>query len=181
MTAIKEWTLPEAQAAQRAFELANAADPLASSRTDGPFWQWVALRDLDFMRQRYEDGDHSVVLQAVHRCAQRSIPLPDWVAQAFVAGYNRVVNCRAKSWDDVFGRPYPKGANLNALRKRRTIRFAVWNEVQRILMSEPDTAIDAGLFERVGKSVRLPVGKTEADKLYYQAAKVLGLAQRPRG
>lgn len=179
MTAIKEWTLQEAQAAQAA---ALAADPTRSDSDPSlPLFQWVALHQLDALRQQFDAGDGMALLAAVRHCANHDLAMPAWVADAFIQCYDRVLTCRAGSWDDVFGRPYPKGANLNAMRKRRTLRFAVWNEVQRILMSEPDTAIDAGLFERAGAAIRPPIGKTQAEAYYYAAAKMNGAAQRPKG
>ena len=141
--------------------------------------EWT-LQELDLERQRFEAGDGMALLAAIRKCANHDLAMPAWVAEAFIERYDRVLNCRAGSWDDVFGRPYPKGANLNAMRKRRTLRSAVWNEVQRTLKSEPGTTINRDLFQIIGERMRPPVAGPEAEKIYYAAAKMLGLAQRPR-
>lgn len=78
-----------------------------------------------------------------------------------------MLNCREKSWDVVFGAPFPKGANIRARRKKRTLMFAVLNEVRRIRDSDPERTIDAHLFEEVG--AKFNIGKTLADEYYYAA------------
>ena len=143
------------------------------------FYDDDALHELDLLRQRYEAGDSFSLMQAVFKCAQRSLVMPAWVAQPFIDGYYAVVNCRAKSWDDVFGSPYPKGAQLAARRKRRLALVAVWNAATAILMKEPDVAIDVGFFERIGRDAHPPVGKTLAAELYYAAERMFGPPRRP--
>ncbi len=38
---------------------------------------------------------------------------------SFLAAYRKVRQYKAKSWDDVFGNPHPKGAHLGARRQKR--------------------------------------------------------------
>lgn len=113
------------------------------------------------------------VLAAVRVCAARGLVLPDWLAREFILRYDAVLNARAGSWDDpaAFGRPYKKGAQLAAIRKRRLLRWAVHDEVTRIRSMEPDTPTDEALFERVG--AKFHVAKTLCAELYYSAERQL--------
>ena len=175
MTALNEWTLQEAQAATDA---ALAADPpRASADPTLPLFQWAALQDIEASRAVIERGDGFALLGAVRKCANHDLAMPEWLAKQFIRRYDRVLNCRAEIWDEVFGKPYPKGTDINAMRKRRELGFAVWLEVQSILNQEPETTIDAGLFERVGE--RFKIGKSFADKLYYSGRSELVWREDP--
>jgi hypothetical protein len=52
------------------------------------------------------------------------LPLPDWAAEAFISGYDDVLNCRVGSWDEAFGKPWP-GKHLPELAQRRRLQFAI--------------------------------------------------------
>jgi len=169
MMAAAEWTLQDAQAAT---EAALAADPARSSGDPTlPVFQWATAQEVDALRAVIEGGDGFALLGAVRKCANHGIPMPEWLAKQFIRRYDRVLACRLGSWDDAFGRPYPKGKHLNALRKQREKRFAVYNAVRAAKASDPKIAIDAILFEKVGDS--LGIGKTLAETLYYQAKRMM--------
>ena len=136
-----------------------------------------AIARIEALRETVLAGDGFALLGAVRICANFDLVMPEWLAREFIQRYDRVLTCEADSWDDAFGRPYPKGTHLNALRKQRRLKHAVWGEVQSILMREPATAIDAHLFERVG--ARLNIGKTLAASYYYAAVRLSGPAKRP--
>lgn len=157
------WTCEQAWEAQVASGKAGQPDPT------GPFFRWAACHRLELEAKRFNGGDKMALLAAIRICANHDIPLPPWASSAYIAAYDRVLNCRAKSWDSVFGKPYPAGVHLAALRKRREKSFAVHIEVKRILASAPDTPIDEHLFERVGKPLGL--GKTLAGEFYYAVEK----------
>ena len=168
VTVNKEWTLEEAWAANQAV-LEENPEKLISDPTL-PFAQWAALRQLDECRKNYEE-DRYQLMTAIRICAAHHLPLPDWAADAYIKAYDSVNNARAKSWNTVFGLPYPKGTHLSAVRKRRIKKFAVWNEITQILKTQPDTPIDEYLFEMVGKKFGL--GKTLASEYYYAAKQQL--------
>lgn len=178
MTADKDWTLEQAHLAQEQHARDRGLHSIAQVGPDGPLYQWFALHELDRLRAEFDRGDSTALLAAIRKCANHDVVLPEWVSRAFISAYDRVLACEAKSWDDVFGRPYPSGANVSAMRKRRRLRYAVRNEIQRILDAELATAIDVGLFERVGE--RLALGKTATQELYYESVKLLGPVCRPR-
>jgi len=96
--------------------------------------------------------------------------MPEWVSKAFIRGYDQVLTCSSGSWDDVFGRPYKKGAHLSRMRQARAKRLAVWSRVNAAVhRNEP---INRELFESIGRD--LGIGKTRAEELYAEAKNRLG-------
>lgn len=158
----KNWTFDQIAAATNA---ALEADPsLSGSDPTLPIFQWAALHQLDVLEEAYKK-DPFYLMQAIYVCAIHGLPLPDWGSCAYLAAYYKIVNAKSGSWDGVFGRPYPKGAHLAAIRKKRKFKHAVFQEVSKIKESQPDVAIDDGLFGKVGKKFGL--GKTLASEYYY--------------
>jgi hypothetical protein len=126
-----------------------------------------AILDLEALEKQFNAGDDFALLLAIRKCANFDLVMPDWVARNFIRRFDLVLNCRTKSWDEAFGRPYSKGKHLKAMRDDREQRFIVWNHIRGILATDPDTVIDEALFERVGAD--LGIGKTRCGRLYYEA------------
>ena len=143
---------------------------------DDPIFQQAALHALDNLKSRFEAGDEFALLTAIRKCANFNIVMPEWVASAYIARYDRVHFCQVDSWDKAFGRPYPKGVHVGKLRRRLELRFDVYNRIRKVLTREPDTPIDDGLFEKVGADVG--IGKTFCKELYYQAARLAPLSRQ---
>lgn len=173
----KSWTHDQAWAAQEKFRKSGGA----SADPAGPFNQWVALRSLDEMKITFEGGDSFTLMRAIRLCANRDLVMPDWVQRGYIQAFDKVNNYRAKSWDEVFGKPLPKGANLNALRKKREKSILVLNQIQRRIgrnqildkttqdwKSDPLVSIDDELFRDVGIQFGLGVTLT---KEYYASEK----------
>lgn len=159
----KDWTPDEAIAAD---DDAQKSDPHYEFR-HGPLCQWQALHDLDGLESSFDSGDRAALFAAIRLCASRELPLPPWAAAAFIAGYDEVLNCRADSWDDVFGRPWPRGFHLNEARHRRQKKFQIFLRIRDIRESDPTRSLDEQFFEEIGKE--FAVGKTLCKKLYYLA------------
>ena len=133
-------------------------------------------RALAWLRRAFEAGDRSSLLAAIRVCARSGLPLPDWASTAYIRAFDEVRNAEALSWDEVFGRPYPKGIHRNAERKRGRLRRVIAHRVKAIRASEPGTPIDEALFERVGAEFH--IGKTLASELYYEAPQRLQSTRR---
>lgn len=155
-------TIEEAFAAHKVFLNEN---PERRNDPTTPYGQWCGKRELAVCEKQYEHNPY-MLLMAIRICANHDLPLPGWAAKAYIAAYDSVTNARAKSWDEVFGAPYPKGTNLAATRKRRVLKHAVWNEIHRIKKVNPDTPIDSHLFECIGAG--FGIGKTLAEEFYYE-------------
>lgn len=148
-------------AALRSDEKRSRADPTLSVH------RYFALEALDAAGKQFEDGDKSVVLPSIRRCAQHDLALPTWLSAAYIAAYDEVLNCRVGSWDEAFGRPFPKGTNLAARRKKRNLMFGVYKEVNA--KHAAGAAIDTAMFEEVGKLHN--IGKSLCAEYYYEAKK----------
>lgn len=133
-----------------------------------PVFQYAAMEAIEIERQRFTAGDKMALFGAIRKCANHDLVMPRWVADAFVRGYDEVLNCRVGSWDKAFGKPYP-GKHLNALRKRRVNRFLVKQEIESALREGERTtgrrpAIDNELFEAVAQ--KLHINRDLVSKLY---------------
>lgn len=143
---------------------------------DSPLFQFIGAQQINEKREQVEKGCGFTVLYCIRICVTNGLVAPEWLAYAFNRRYDAVKEGLAISWDDSksFGKPYKKNTNKTALRKRRLLTFQAWNKASEIIEAEPDTPIDSSFFERVGKSIRPPVGKTSAEKAYYRAKKLFG-------
>lgn len=160
------WTFDEAYAEHSQWLIAN---PDKKSHPAAPLYQWFALQKLNQLEACFADGDEFALMDAIHECAKHDLVLPEWAARAYLKGYYAVVNARSKSWDEVFGSPYPPRVKLHNARTNRVNGAIIYDLVNQILMDEPKTPIDRGLFERVGKMVN--VSDSQAEKLYYKEKK----------
>lgn len=142
-------------------EATSHVDALAISR-------WGHAQKLTIDRSRFEADP----LAGVYICAIYDLVMPDWLAAAFARGYECVKGGDAKSWDEGFGLPHAKGTQLPRLRFAMRTRSAIFNDVVDALRLDPTRAIDAGLFEEVGR--RHGAGKTLAEELYREQADLLG-------
>ena len=122
-------------------------------------------QEIEQCRIQFEGGESRALLSALYHCAMRDFPMPDWLSRAFLRAYREGIHYKVRSWDDVFGSPSPKGKNLELARVRRTQIFEVYLCVRGIIDREPNTAIDQGLFERVGKE--LGISWSTVKNLYY--------------
>jgi hypothetical protein len=127
-------------------------------------------RTLADLKKQFEAGSEFALLAAIRVCARANMVMPDWVADAYVVRYDKILNCHAASWDEVFGKPYP-GKHISGLRERRALRFAVYGRIREILNRAPETNIDEALFENVG--LEFSIGKTLCNELYYEAVRSL--------
>jgi hypothetical protein len=141
-----------------------AADPSRSFADPTlPIFRLHGMERLEQERLHFEAGNKMSLLAAIRICANHDLVMPEWVALAFIAGYDKVLNCRANSWDAVFGNPYSKGKHLAAMRKKRELSPAVWLAVNDA--RNQGATVDENLFEQVGKELGL--GKTLAAEYYY--------------
>jgi hypothetical protein len=171
----KDWTFEEVLVANED-TLAKTPGRSASDPTL-PLFQWLAFRSLEHCKEEFE-RDSYWLMTAIRICANHDLPLPEWAAKAYIKAYDAVNNAREKSWDVVFGKPYPKGRHLKATREKRMLKFAVLNEVNATLQNNPDTAIDEYLFEVVGE--KFNIKKTLASEYYYEAKKQIDSWVIPR-
>jgi hypothetical protein len=118
-------------------------------------------------REGYEAGDKddnkAALLQMILICVQDQRPLPDWAGTAFEKVYHKVLTGEFRSWDDVFGKPHPKGRHLNAVR----LENQMWEVYARVrdIHKKDGVPINNELFEHVGTELGLG-GRTTVSELY---------------
>lgn len=124
----------------------------------------------DGCKEEYEKGNKWALMQAILVCAMENIPLPKWTAQAYELAYDAVRTGKAKSWDDVFDKPYPPSTHLNKVAKRCEILWPLYQRVQEIISKSPGRPVDVSLFEEVARE--FCIGKTQASEYYYEAKQI---------
>lgn len=158
-------TLEEAQAQSDADESRGAVD------------RYFGARELLHRRAYYEKDP----LAGMACCAMYDLVAPEWLAKAYLRGYYKVSNCVVGSWDDAFGRPFPKGKHLASMRRAKRNRLKAASAFSDILRADPDRPVDKALFEEIG--TRIGEGATRAEELYREAVRMgmASTAEKVRG
>lgn len=156
----REWTFEDAVAAVRKFSEETPDSWPTTYELDR------TLKLLDLYKEKYET-DKRYLMEAIVLCAQDNLPMPKWVADGLINAHREIRTFQKKSWDEVLGRPFPKGAHLEKLKNDESLRIPVSRAVKRIIAEDPRQPIDAGLFEAVG--AEFGIGKTKAEELYREA------------
>jgi len=163
MMQLYSWTHDDAWQAQEEWE--KRYGPNIAGR--GPFFRWIGATELKTIYEKYRTGNCSAIMEALSICSLNSLPIPQWCEKAFLVSYRKVKFYKAKSWDDVFGRPHPKGMHVEAKRQELEKSYLIYRRIEQIKKEEPHTAIDGALFERVGKEFGVG-GKTLTEGYYYR-------------
>jgi len=164
------WTEEDAEKAQEAWvEKRNGVDG-----PGGPFFRWEIAQYLKKLYQwhikRGRDAASPEIMEALLWCSFSSLPIPRWCEKAYRRAYARIRLYKAKSWDDVFGRPYPKGTHIEAKRQALENGCEVYLRIKEIKEENPSIPIDGHLFERVGRELGVG-GKTLTEECYYRRKK----------
>lgn len=125
--------------------------------------RWLAAREMVARREAIISSGRNV-LDAVADCARLGLPLPGWLAAAFLTRHSAVRHCRVPSWDDpqAFGSPYP-GAG----------RVPTRTQLSAMALRDRSIPLLQALFDPAGR-YRLP--RTAAG--YAEAAAKLGLSPK---
>ncbi len=164
MLELYSWDLETACRVQNEWEDNNGAGR-------GPLFRWIGAEELKGLYETYKEKKNpALIIEVLHICSLNSLPLPRWCEMGFLKAYRKVRQYRAKSWDDVFGRPHKKGTHLETKRQEREKPHLVYRRIEEIRKNEPLTAIDGDLFERVGKELGIGA-KTLTESYYYKELK----------
>ena len=142
--------------------LADGQEP----KDEDPFKKWVAVQKIKQWHKQFKKGDKQVVLPSLSECIRAKLPIPRWVELAFLSSCDDARYYRLKSWDEAFGKPYPKNARVESRRDWLKIREALFVRVRKILTEKPDTRIDSALFERVAQEFN--ISRSDANTMYYE-------------
>jgi hypothetical protein len=118
---------------------------------------------LKILKRKFDGGRKAALLMAIRSCCWMRRPLPEWARLAFLQAYDSATGFDIKSWDEVFGRPHPKGTHLAKEKKYLAVRSLIWERVRASkAMGKP---INKELFEGIGKD--LGVAGSVASEIYY--------------
>ena len=120
---------------------------------------------LEYAKRQFDGGDRSGVLASMYLCMFMKVPPPEWLRDAFIEAYESVASFEAKSWDDAFGKPHPKGARLKDRKKHAELAYPIILRVQQLAAS--GKSIDKELFEKVGAELKPTVSGSTASDIYY--------------
>lgn len=131
-------------------------------------------KEVDRLQQLCQAADGGVsVMRGLHLCLLHSLPIPEWLAREFIARYLRVSDAQVGSWDDAFGRPYPKRTRLHVVRERRRlvrlVHSAVWQLSGASIHDARGVSINRILFDQVGEMRGIHCSGSKAERLYYEA------------
>lgn len=160
MLTLYSWTLDDAWKAQEEWRSQYGPDVVGR----GPFFRWHGAQELKEVYELHKSGHQKALIEAIHLCAINSLPLPRWCEYGFLKAYRKVRQYKARSWDDVFGKPHKKSTNLVAKEKEWEKGFLVYWRIKEIKEKNPELPIDNELFETVGKD--FGVCKTLAAEYY---------------
>jgi hypothetical protein len=134
---------------------------------------------LERLRQKFIDGDKAALLEAMYYWMwnYEHDSMPRWLFNHFLNAYEAVRQAQAKSWDDVFGEPWPKGRHVESLGYRYRISHPLYELVERA--REAGTPVDDRLFEEVG--AQFDVKKTIAKQIYYATKHFIDGLESPGG
>jgi hypothetical protein len=130
-----------------------------------------AKRQIAICERAFGDGNQRAALDAIFYAFAFECMPPKWAMDYYRANYVKIMDFQAKSLDEAFGKPFPKGTNINAKRKYQQLRIAVLETVMRIKGREPDLPFGDILFEEVGNIHG--ISKTVASEIYYKFMKEL--------
>jgi hypothetical protein len=125
---------------------------------------------MDEARQDFDAGNKGALLGAIFLCLEYDEVIPAWVKVYYRYAFLRVISHDFGSWDDVFGRPLKKGAQLAAARRKKNLEISLLNKVQERYVA--GQSITKGLFESIGEEVG--VSGTVAWEIYDAATKPYG-------
>jgi hypothetical protein len=121
---------------------------------------------LEQARLRYEQGNKSELLRWMNWCFIANREVPSWIKEGISKAVNDADTYKIRTWNDVFGKPVPKGTHLKTARRNSEIE---WDLFWRVCgLHKAGRPIDENLFEKVGKE--FGIKKTLASKLYYEFA-----------
>ena len=153
---------------------ATEAEALAEASRVGdkrPYLQWYTASQLERHREHFLKKP----LEGIAACVQAGIVAPGWLASEFSRCMTFAAEKPARSWDEVFEPPIPKGRHVGKVHEIEAKRFKVLDAIQRMVFRQPpppfgrQPAIDALFWDEV--SDISGVGSKRAEQIYAEAVR----------
>lgn len=129
-----------------------------------------ASKELDFMNdikdceEKYYEGNSLMLFEAIRRCAQYNIKLPEWIRYELEAGLNKYSGGEVKTFGEAFNITRQKGTHIDSIKKERKLAWPVFNYIHNMNEKEK-TPVDEELFNKAGKNFGIS-GSTARDYYY---------------
>lgn len=113
-----------------------------------PLLQWLAARRIVASKEQILNGKESLpLMMAVYDCLKHGLLAPSWLTDKFSDSLFILHSAQAKSLDEAFGRPFPKGKHVKSLMKNEILRHNIFFYVSRAV--EDGKSITKGFWEEV--------------------------------
>ena len=96
--------------------------------------RWAFAHELLDLREQFEKDPTApnLIPRGLFLCARADFAMPRWLGDAYVKAWRKVhAMCESKSYDDVFGKPYPKGSHLSTIRDKKMYQSTVFLYIKR--------------------------------------------------
>jgi len=134
----------------------DASDDKASGFTDSSL-----LRVINALEKDYTNGDSEALMSAVFFCCHlQESAMPRWVADNVKDGLVEWSEFKVGTLDEAYNGTKPEGFHLNANRKEREKKFAVYCRINQL--AESGEGKDEQLFEKVGKEFFISAGTAKS-------------------
>jgi hypothetical protein len=87
---------------------------------------------LEILKEIFDGDNKWPLLDAIYRCLQLRRPVPEWLRVAFLDAYEARARFEIRSWDEVFGKPVPKGTHLETERRNAELRPLILERVKAV-------------------------------------------------
>lgn len=84
------------------------------------------------LKEDFESGQKFSLMCAINECASEGVPMPLWVATEYQKAFAVIHGAQKRSWDDVFGKPFRKGAQLPYIRKAQRLARSVREQFDKL-------------------------------------------------
>jgi hypothetical protein len=118
-------------------------------------------------RTRFRRGEKQCLILALRWCIMSRRALPSWVSKELWHASERYYEGQLKSWEGVFGKPFPGKRRKGASTRRKDME--VWTRVEQRYADGAN--LDDLLFEEVGKEFGFSATTTK--NLYYERRRIV--------
>lgn len=118
------------------------------------------------LKRDFESGNKSALLHALYVCLELRRPIPEWLRHAFLEVFESVERYEIRTWEQVFGKPVPKGTHLKPRKRDAVLPLIIIENVEAL--KRAGRKVDKkDLFKEVGKE--WGINATRATEIYYAA------------
>src|SRR5262249_25742418 len=84
------------------------------------------------LKRTFEAGDKAVLLDTMYWCLELRRLIPEWARIAFADAYEAAEQFKIRSWEEVFGRPVPKGTHLKPRKRDAALPSIIFEHVEAL-------------------------------------------------